>query len=83
NLLKPGLKLSAELENSQGSLELSVSDFAKDGNDVFLYVNRKPFIYKTFKTVAEKWNVKKSDFIVKEKEKTETEPMDMPTSDHE
>ncbi|MCB9026674.1 MAG: DUF4340 domain-containing protein [Bdellovibrionaceae bacterium] len=71
-LVKPGLKLILELDGSESPIELNVSDLTKDSGDIFLYSNHLPFIYKTFKTVVEKWVVSKSDFK-KESDKKESE----------
>ena len=70
-LKKPQLHLRLELENGKEPVELSVSQIPKDSGDVFLYTSHRPFIYKTFKSVAEKWQVAKADFKKEEKKEEE------------
>lgn len=69
NLLNPEVKIVIDFEGDGPSRELFVSPLPKDLGDVYIYTNNRPFIYKTYKSIAEKWKVVKEDFKKKEEDK--------------
>lgn len=71
NLKKPALKINIEFEENQNPVEINVSQIPKDAGDVYLNLNSRPFVYKTYKSIAEKWKVSKSDFKKTEEKRRE------------
>ncbi len=76
-LEKPELRLDLMLENGTRRV-FYVSKAGTSSDDVFLYTSDRPYIYKTTKSITEKWNAPKENYKkeikeISKKSKTEDE----------